>query len=134
MYVLIRSVMSDSAILWTVARQAALSMGSSRQEYWSGLPCPPPRDLPDPGTEPPSPVSPALQGDSLPLAPPGKPLRTRTHALKIGLRNIFQVQSIVKVTDTSVLKQPCQSVPKLLHVLCKCRNLFPGFNYSFVLH
>ena len=38
--------------LWTVARQAPLSVGFSRQEYWSGLPCPPPRDLPDPGMEP----------------------------------------------------------------------------------
>ena len=37
------------ATLWTVACQAALSMGFSRQEYWSGLPCPPPGDLPDPG-------------------------------------------------------------------------------------
>ena len=40
------------AILWTRARQAPLSMGFSRQEYWSGLPCPPPGDLPDPGIEP----------------------------------------------------------------------------------
>ena len=38
--------------LQTVARQASLSMGFSRQEYWSGLPCPPLGDLPDPGTEP----------------------------------------------------------------------------------
>ena len=37
---------------WTVARQAPLSMGFSRQEYWSGLPCPPPGDLPYPGIEP----------------------------------------------------------------------------------
>ena len=37
---------------WTVARQAPLSMGFSTQEYWSGLPCLPPGDLPDPGTEP----------------------------------------------------------------------------------
>ena len=36
---------------WTVAHQAPLSTGFSRQEYWSGLPCPPPRDLPHPGTE-----------------------------------------------------------------------------------
>ena len=48
------------AIPWTVAQQAPLSMGSSRQEYWSGLPCPPPGDLPDPGIKPMSPVSPAL--------------------------------------------------------------------------
>jgi len=45
-----------------VARQAPLSMGFSRQEYWSELPCPPPGDLPDPGTESVSPVSPALAG------------------------------------------------------------------------
>ena len=49
---------------WTVACQTPLSMGSSRQEYWSGLPFPPPWDLPDPGIEP---ESPALQADSLPL-------------------------------------------------------------------
>ena len=47
---------------WTVACQAPLSMGFSRQEYWSGLPCPPPGDLPDPGTEPVSLMSPALVG------------------------------------------------------------------------
>ena len=39
------------AILWTVALQAPMFMGFSRQEYWSGLLCPPPRDLPDPGIE-----------------------------------------------------------------------------------
>ena len=50
---------------WTVARQRSLSMGFSRQEYWSGLPFPPPGDLPDPGIEPTSPVSPALQVGSL---------------------------------------------------------------------
>ena len=48
--------------LWTVARQAPVSMGFSRQEYWRGLPCPPPGDLPDPGIEPSSLVSPALAG------------------------------------------------------------------------
>ena len=47
---------------WTVARQAPLSMGFSRQEYWSGLPCPPPGDLPNPGIEPVSLTSPALAG------------------------------------------------------------------------
>jgi len=47
---------------WTVACQAPLSVGFSRQEYWSGLPFPPPGDLPNPGIEPISPVSPALAG------------------------------------------------------------------------
>ena len=55
------------ASLWTVALQAPLSMGFSRQEYWSGLPYPPPRDLPNPGLEPTSLMSPALAGSSLPL-------------------------------------------------------------------
>ena len=48
------------ATLWTVAGQAPLSMGFSRQEYWSGLPCPPPGDLPNPGIQPASLMSPAL--------------------------------------------------------------------------
>ena len=51
---------------WTVAYQAPLSMGFSRQEYWSGLPFPSPGDLPDPGIEPGSPV---LQADVLPSEP-----------------------------------------------------------------
>ena len=55
---------------WTVARQAPLSMGFSRQEYWSGLPFPSPGGLPNPGIEP---GSPALQADALSSEPPGKP-------------------------------------------------------------
>ena len=48
------------ATLWTVAHQAPLFLGLSRQEYWSGLPCPPPGDLPNPGIKPASLTSPAL--------------------------------------------------------------------------
>ena len=48
------------AMLWTVAHQAPLSIGFSRQEFWSGLPFPSPEDLPDPGIEPASLMSPAL--------------------------------------------------------------------------
>ena len=55
---------------WTVAFQAPLFIGFSRQEYWSGLPCSPPVDLPNSGIEP---RSPALQADSLLSEPPGKP-------------------------------------------------------------
>ena len=58
------------ATLWTVAYQAPPSMEFCRQEYWSGLPFPSPGDLPDPGTKP---GSPALQANSLPSEPPGKP-------------------------------------------------------------
>ena len=58
------------ATLWIVACQALLSMRFSRQAYWSGLPCLPPGDLPNPGSES---RYPALQADSLPSEPPGKP-------------------------------------------------------------
>ena len=60
------SVVSDPATPWTVARQAPLSMGLSRQGYWRGLPFPSPGDLPDPGIKP---RSPTLQADSLPSEP-----------------------------------------------------------------
>ena len=56
---------------WTVACRAPLSMGFSGQENWSGLPCPPPGDLPDPGIKP---MSPALQAGSLPLSRWGSPV------------------------------------------------------------
>ena len=56
------------ATLQTVARQAPLTMGFSRQRYWSGLPCPPAGDLPDPGIEP---MSPALAGGFFTTEPPG---------------------------------------------------------------
>ena len=64
------SVVSESAALWTVAHQAPLSMEFARQEYWSGQPFPSPGDLPNPGIEA---RSLALQADSLPAEPPGKP-------------------------------------------------------------
>ena len=65
---------------WTVAHQAPLSMGFSRQEYWSGLLFPSPGNLPDPGIEP---GSPALQADSLLTGPPGKT------SLQKGCINLF---------------------------------------------
>ena len=64
--------MSDSATLWSVVRQAPLSMGFSRQEYLSGLPGPPPGDLPNPGIEPTSLMSPALAGRFFTTRAPGK--------------------------------------------------------------
>ena len=60
------------AIPWTVAYQAPLSMGFSRQEYWSGLPFPSPGEIPNPGIEP---RFPALQANSLPTKPPGRPMK-----------------------------------------------------------
>ena len=62
--------------------------GFSRQEYWSGLPCPPPGDLPNPGIES---RSPALLVDSLPAEPPEKPKNTRVVSLFL-LQGIFPTQ------------------------------------------
>ena len=73
-----------------VAHQASLSMGFSRQEYWSGLPCHSPGDLPNLGIEP---RSPTLQVDSLPSEPPGKPMNTKVGRLSL-LQGIFPTQEL----------------------------------------
>ena len=70
----VTSVVCDSAMPWTVACQAPLYMGFSRQEYWSGLLCPPPGDLPDPGVEPTSLCLLNRQAGSLLLVPPRSPI------------------------------------------------------------
>ena len=64
----------------TVAHQAPLPMGFSRQEYWSGLPFPPPGNLPNPGIKPKSPASPALAGRFFPPEPPRKPIISKTNS------------------------------------------------------
>ena len=75
---------------WTVAHQAPLSMGLSWQEYWSGLPFPPPGDLLDPGIKPMYPLAPALAGSSLPLAPPGKPTYAKRASIKTPNDDIWR--------------------------------------------
>ena len=70
------------------ARQALLSMGFSRQEYWSGLLHPPPGDLPNPEIKP---RSPTLQADSLLSEPPGKPMNSGVRSLSL-LQGIFPTQ------------------------------------------
>ena len=57
---------------WTISHQASVSMGFSSQGYWSGLPFPPPGDLPNPAIKPISPVSPALAGEFFTTEPSGK--------------------------------------------------------------
>ena len=71
-----RSVLSDSYVTpWTVACQAPLVMGFSRQEYWHGAPFLPPEDLPNPELKPVSPASSALAGGFFTTEPLGKPFR-----------------------------------------------------------
>ena len=88
MYAKLFSCVQLFATLWTVACQAPLSMGFSRQEYWSGLPCSSPGDLSYPGIEPLSPVAPALQEYSFTTEPPEKPqFYHNTHPPPNGIRN-----------------------------------------------
>ena len=86
------SVVSNSAIPWTVAHQAPLSMEFSREEYWSGLPFPSPGDFPGPGLKP---GSLALQVHSLPSEPPGKPTGTsRLHEILSVNQKAFMLSAI----------------------------------------
>ena len=77
---------------WTVAYQASLSMGFSRQEYWSGLPFPPLGDLPNPETEP---RSPGLQADALPSEPPGKPSKGPHTKEEIQWRSLKKIRKYI---------------------------------------
>ena len=76
------------AALWTVACQDPLSMGFSRQEYWSGLPCAPPEDLPDPGIEPISLTSPALAGRFFTTVPPGSNIPVLRTCMVVGTQSL----------------------------------------------
>ena len=83
---------------WPVAHQAPLAMGFSRQEYWSGSPCPPPEDLPDPGIKP---RFPALQADSLPLSHQGSSHKDILYLI---------YHSLGTKEDTVVLNMPLRRV------------------------
>ena len=101
------SVVSDSLRPYGLQSTRPLCpWGFSRQGYWTGLPCPSPRDLPNPGTEP---ESSALQGDSLPSEPPGKPKNT-------GVGSLFLLQWIFL---------PQESNRGLLH----CRRILYQLSY-----
>ena len=101
---------------WAVAHQAPLSMGFSRQEYWSGLPFPSPEDLPDPGIEP---RSPSLQADALTSAPPGRP-RFNPWVGKIPWRRKWQPIPVLLPGEShgqrSLMGSSHSSVQSLSHV------------------
>ena len=81
--------MSNSFVTpWTAACQAVLSMEFPRQEYWSGQPFPSPGDLPNPGIKP---WSPALQANSLPSEPPGKPSRSWAPAFLLSFQEMLML-------------------------------------------
>ena len=88
---------------WTVGHQALLSMGFPRQEYWRGLPVPPPGDLSDPGTEP---ISHALPGGFFTTEPPGKPNKAITSIEIVSfIRRVMGLQEHEQELNLS-LKDP----------------------------
>ena len=94
---------------WTVAHQALLSTGSSRQEYWTGLPCLLSRDLSDPGIEP---TSPALANGFFPTAPPGKPFAwTDIQSSRFKLE-YFILKKLVSPQARSSMEQRRQETPR----------------------
>ena len=101
----VASVVSDSATLWTVAHQTPLSIGFSRREYWSGLPCPPPGNRPYPGIKP---VAPALQADSLPLSHRGSPNEEGLFSCIFQMRKRAQVVTHTPATFTWRVWRVCR--------------------------
>ena len=89
--------------LWTVAHQAPLSMGFFRQEYWTGLPFPLPRDLPTPGIKPKSPAAPALQVDSLPLTNQGSAKSCHIHSKLSKRTYLNRVRENERMTEVMLL-------------------------------
>ena len=83
---------------WTVACQAPLFMGFSRQEYWSGLPCPPPGDPPNPGIRPRSLISPALAGGFFTTELPGK-LSTSITKLVKSIQYRFDISQSIYAAE-----------------------------------
>ena len=106
-------------IPWTVACQALLSMGFPRQEFWSGLPCPPPGDLPDPGIEP---ASPALQADSLPLSHQGSPfIQVNPGLITVqGTKISHQDCSLFSLQDQTCMKSYFLGTQRLVTVFDLC--------------
>ena len=93
---LLYSIESDSVTPQTVTCQVPMSMGFSRQEYWSGLEFPPSGDLPDPGIKP---ASPALAGEFFTTKPLGKPvnkIRTSKRCLPTNPKNLMLVYILYK--------------------------------------
>ena len=89
-------------------------MGSSRKEYWNGLPCPSPGDLPDPGIKP---VSPALQADSLPLSRQGSPfeITASSETLILNQPPFFPQEKNVKNFVMAVSNETYQKLQKILN-------------------
>ena len=123
--------MSNSWQLWTVAHQALLSMGYSRQEHWSRLPFPPPGDFSDPEIDSACLISPALEMGSLLLVSPGKP----TLVLSPSYLNPTWVMSKLYMSFRPVQGFESLSLVsfcKILKATRKLRREFPVVSYLFL--
>ena len=119
---------------WTVAYQAPPSMKFSGQEYWSGWPFPSPGDLPDWGIEP---GSPALQANSLPSKPPGKPtvnLHSKAKAFNNYLLGTICTLEIPFEVPFALWKksyvQPRQQIKKQRHYFANKGQCSQGYGFS----
>ena len=115
------------ATLWTVARQAPLSMGCSRQKYWSGLSCPPPGHLPCPEIKP---MSPALRADPLPLSNQGSPRLKGGYTRTNGLRNP-SIFSELTMWVLSLGLHACHSYRRLTAASTLCLPILPPCSKYF---
>ena len=106
---------------WTVAHQAPLSTGFSRQEYWSGLPFPSPGDLPDSGIEP---RSPALQADSLLTELQGKTVGINWETQQIALLQYFLNYILFRVIVTDLFLMKNKTSKRLFENLISHRTSF----------
>ena len=114
-------VMSDSATPWTLALQAPLCMGFSRQESWSVFPCPPPGDLSNPKIEP---VSPVLAGGFCTTEPPGKHLRSHIQLwFRLGSTSIFSKGRIRLALLSDFSKRNNKNILDSLIILFKIAHL-----------
>ena len=121
---------------WTVAHQALLFMGFSRQEYCSELPCTAPGDLPDPGIELKSPASPALQADSLPMTHQVSPVPLHFLPLEQYHLHIWDYWYFSWQSWFQIVTHPAQHFTRCtLHILNKqgdnihpCHTPFPMLN------
>ena len=131
--------------LWTVACQAPLSMEFSRQEYWSGLPCASPGDLPNPGTELGPPASNTLKANSLSAEPPGNPHKIyKNQCIFLNSKNnvcgkthstFYLVTNAEQVYNLSVKKSICRDIHpfEIFHLCCLIKFFPPSFTRQVLL-
>ena len=127
------------ATLWTAAHQTPLSIISSSLEYWSGLPCPPPGDLPQPGIKPASPTASTLQADSLLLSFCGSPVFLQASLESAVLKaEPLPMSELVLLTpsrtqrESSLIIKPVLVYPFLNSMLLRVLAVYFGPSHDYL--